>query len=63
MYFFRVFIKELRRDMKLNPKNPLPKALNINHIIDDKQVLSEIDEEDEDKFEDLEHGKNDFKEQ
>ena len=29
MYFFRVFIKELRKDMKLNPKKQnLPKVLS-----------------------------------
>ena len=33
MYFFRVFIKELRKDMKLNPKKQnLPKVLSKIHI-------------------------------
>ena len=70
MYFFRAFIKELRRDMKLNPKKSgLAKMLDVNHIVPraktgggDLMSQSEIDE-DEDKFEDLdtEIGETDLK--
>ncbi len=63
MYFFRVFIKELKRDMKKNPKgksisSALP-VVSMNHIV--KRSPSEMDEED-DKFDmdDLERGDRDL---
>jgi len=59
MYFFRTFIKELRRDMKKNPKKhhlSTPPVFNVNHISKGPyaNTQSEIDEAD-DKF-DLEDG-------
>ena len=56
MYFFREFIKELRKDMKKYPKKKLPPVLDMNHIDKsykggDSDVLSKSElEEDEDKF-------------
>ena len=56
MYFFRVFIKELRKDMKKYPKKPhLPIVLTgMNHIENkgmESDILSKSElEEDEDKF-------------
>lgn len=61
MYFFRTFIKELRRDMKKNPKvkhGPITKQPQMNHIT--KPTPSELDEY-EDKFDDLERGDSDLK--
>jgi len=56
MYFFRTFIKELRRDMKKNPKRHIhslsqPPVFDANHILKGQQPItqSEIDEAD-DKF-------------
>ena len=53
MYFFRVFIKELRKDMKKYPKKKNLPIVVMNHIggIKDEDVLSKSElEEDEDKF-------------
>lgn len=61
MYFFRCFIKELKRDMKKNPKNSKSKNQDfakMNHIAA-KMSPSEIDEH-EDKFEDMEEGETDL---
>ena len=44
MYFFRIFIKELRRDMKVNPKKQLPKYLNINHVVQNKKMFDKENE-------------------
>ena len=53
MYFFRVFIKELRKDMKKYPKKKNLPIVVMNHIggVNDEDVLSKSElEEDEDKF-------------
>lgn len=53
MYFFRVFIKELRKDMKKYPKKKNLPIVVMNHIggVKDEEVLSKSElEEDEDKF-------------
>jgi len=43
MYFFRTFIKELRRDMKKNPKRHIhslsqPPVFDVNHILKGMKV-------------------------
>ena len=41
MYFFRTFMKELRRDMKKNPKKhhlSTPPVFDVNHISKGKEV-------------------------
>ena len=55
MYFFRVFIKELRKDMKKYPKKKNLPIVVMNHIggngKEDDDILSKSElEEDEDKF-------------
>ena len=63
MYFFRTFVKELRRDMKKNPKKHhllgSPPVFDVNHIIKGggggPLTQSEIDEAD-DKFDTIEDG-------
>ena len=53
MYFFRVFIKELRKDMKKYPKKKNLPIVVMNHIggVKEEDVLSKSElEEDEDKF-------------
>ena len=53
MYFFRVFIKELRKDMKKYPKKKNLPIVVMNHIggVKGEDVLSKSElEEDEDKF-------------
>lgn len=55
MYFYRVFIKELRRDMKRTPKQKLPPFLDVNSFKKgDEEGLEEYGDDD-----DLERGLND----
>ena len=53
MYFYRVFIKELRRDMKRTPKQKLPPYLDVNSY---KKEDEGLDLDDDLDLNDLEEG-------